>query len=67
MFGGDDSIVYWRCECGQTLQEKLQIPVINRAREQALVIAAKQVYCVDLFMPSISTEIIMLSLPNCSD
>ncbi|CAH1800026.1 unnamed protein product [Owenia fusiformis] len=42
MFGGNDSVIYWKCECGQSLKESLSIPVTNAARENALVVAAQQ-------------------------
>ena len=43
LFGGDDRIVYWKCEAGQTLQENLHVPTTNKAREKALLMAAQQV------------------------
>ncbi len=43
LFGGDDTVVYWRTEVGQTLTEKLAIPVVNHTREAALIIAAQEV------------------------
>ena len=45
LFGGNDNIVYWKCECSQQLNETLSVPVTNPAREKALVIAAQQVVC----------------------
>ncbi|XP_035825915.1 cilia- and flagella-associated protein 47 [Aplysia californica] len=41
-FGGDESIIYWKCESGQTLKESLLIPVTNMVKERALIIAAQQ-------------------------
>lgn len=43
MFGGDERVVYWKCEVGQTLNESLVIPVINLTREKALLMASQQV------------------------
>ena len=42
-FGGDESVIYWKCESGQTLKETLLIPVTNMVKERALIIAAQQV------------------------
>ncbi|XP_076467202.1 cilia and flagella-associated protein 47-like [Babylonia areolata] len=42
MYGGEESVVYWKCETNQTLREKLLIPVTNMARERALILAAQQ-------------------------
>ncbi|CAL1538368.1 unnamed protein product [Lymnaea stagnalis] len=39
---GDSSIIYWRCEAGMTLKEILQIPVVNIAKERALIMASQQ-------------------------
>ena len=39
--GSDENVVHWKCEVGQTLEEKLTVPVINKAQERALMIAAK--------------------------
>ncbi|KAK3775916.1 hypothetical protein RRG08_017206 [Elysia crispata] len=41
-YGGDDSIIYWKCESGVTLKESLLIPVTNMVKERALIIAAQQ-------------------------
>lgn len=43
LFGGDDRVVYWKCEAGQELQENLTIPFNNQAREKALLLASQQV------------------------
>ena len=43
LYGGDDSVIYWKCEANQTLKEKLLIPVTNMAKERALILAAQQV------------------------
>jgi len=43
LFGGDDRVVYWKCEAGQTLEEKLVIPIANKVKEKALLLAAQQV------------------------
>lgn len=43
LFGGDDRVVYWKCEAGQTLQENLCIPHSNTARDRALMLASQQV------------------------
>lgn len=43
MFGGDDAIIYWKCEAGITLKEVLKIPITNAARERALMLASQQV------------------------
>nr|XP_039264663.1 cilia- and flagella-associated protein 47-like isoform X2 [Styela clava] len=42
LFGGNEKIVYWKCETGTQLQETLLLPVTNEAKENALVIAAQQ-------------------------
>ncbi|XP_021363645.1 cilia- and flagella-associated protein 47-like isoform X2 [Mizuhopecten yessoensis] len=42
LFGGDDRVVYWKCESGQTLQENLKVPVLNKTKEKALLMAAQQ-------------------------
>ncbi|XP_077977423.1 cilia- and flagella-associated protein 47-like [Glandiceps talaboti] len=42
VYGGDDRVIYWRCDTNNTLQEELYIPIANKARENALVIAAQQ-------------------------
>ncbi|XP_070567350.1 cilia- and flagella-associated protein 47-like [Ptychodera flava] len=42
IYGGDERIIYWRCETNNTLQEEIHIPIANKARENALVIAAQQ-------------------------
>ncbi|KAK7478911.1 hypothetical protein BaRGS_00029892 [Batillaria attramentaria] len=42
VFGGDENVVYWKCEAGQMLKEKLLIPVTNMAKERALILAAQQ-------------------------
>ncbi|XP_033113331.1 cilia- and flagella-associated protein 47-like isoform X2 [Anneissia japonica] len=42
LYGGDDRVIYWRCDSNQTLNEELTIPLTNTAYEQALVIAAQQ-------------------------
>lgn len=42
LFGGDDRVVYWKCEAGQELQENLIIPYSNQARERALRLASQQ-------------------------
>lgn len=35
-FGGDDRVVYWKCENGETFTEELAVPLENTARENAL-------------------------------
>ena len=42
-YGGDDKVVYWKCEVGQVLQENLAIPMQNQSREKALITAAQNV------------------------
>ncbi|XP_059154686.1 cilia- and flagella-associated protein 47-like isoform X2 [Physella acuta] len=42
MFGGDDSIIYWKCDAGVTLKETLHIPVSNISKERALIQASQQ-------------------------
>ncbi|XP_048239518.1 cilia and flagella-associated protein 47-like isoform X3 [Haliotis rufescens] len=42
MFGGDDRVIYWKCEAGQILKENLLIPVTNMAKERTLTLAAQQ-------------------------
>ena len=39
----EDSIVYWQCKPNVEVQEILHVPVINEARDRALVLAATQV------------------------
>lgn len=43
LFGGDDRVVYWKCEAGTELQEYLTVPLNNGARERALLLASQQV------------------------
>ena len=43
LFGGDERVVYWKCEAGQVLKENLTIPLNNKAREKALLLASQQV------------------------
>ena len=43
LFGGDERVVYWKCEAGQELQENLTVPYKNEARESALILASRQV------------------------
>lgn len=43
LFGGDDRVVYWKCESGQTLKESIHVPITNKAKERALLMAAQQV------------------------
>ena len=43
LFGGDERVVYWKCEAGQVLKENLTIPIINPAKEKALMLASQQV------------------------
>ncbi|KAL4233464.1 hypothetical protein ACF0H5_008145 [Mactra antiquata] len=42
LFGGDDRVVYWKCEAGTELQEYLTVPLNNGARERALLLASQQ-------------------------
>ena len=42
LYGGDDRIVYLRCEAKKEITETLHIPITNVAREHALVVAAQQ-------------------------
>ncbi|XP_076799523.1 cilia- and flagella-associated protein 47-like isoform X2 [Clavelina lepadiformis] len=42
LFGGDDRVVYWKCENNGNLVENLLIPVTNDSKERALRVAAKQ-------------------------
>ncbi|XP_041462969.1 cilia- and flagella-associated protein 47-like isoform X1 [Lytechinus variegatus] len=42
LYGGDDRIIYWRCDSNSILNEELMVPITNSARERALVIAAQQ-------------------------
>lgn len=42
LFGGDDRVVYWKCESGQTLKESIHVPITNKAKERALLMAAQQ-------------------------
>ncbi|XP_052530326.1 cilia- and flagella-associated protein 47 [Tympanuchus pallidicinctus] len=37
-----EPILYLKCRVGQTLEEKLRIPLVNESRERALAIAAQQ-------------------------
>ncbi|XP_064627283.1 cilia- and flagella-associated protein 47-like isoform X2 [Lineus longissimus] len=41
-YGGDDSIVYWKCEVNQTLDETINVPISNAVREKALLLASQQ-------------------------
>lgn len=41
-FGGDERVVYWKCEHNESFTEDLYIPLVNEARENALAIAAQQ-------------------------
>ncbi|XP_070190234.1 cilia and flagella-associated protein 47-like isoform X3 [Littorina saxatilis] len=41
-YGGDDNVVFWKCEANQALKENLLIPVTNMAKERALILAAQQ-------------------------
>lgn len=43
LFGGDDRVVYWKCEAGQTLKESILVPITNKVKERALLMAAQQV------------------------
>ncbi|XP_075257847.1 cilia- and flagella-associated protein 47-like isoform X3 [Convolutriloba macropyga] len=49
LYGGDDRIVYLRCEAKKEISETLHIPITNVARENALVIAAQQLMSVKEF------------------
>ncbi|XP_052240686.1 cilia- and flagella-associated protein 47-like isoform X3 [Dreissena polymorpha] len=42
LFGGDERVVYWKCEAGQELQENLTVPYNNNSRERALMLASQQ-------------------------
>ncbi|XP_022089961.1 cilia- and flagella-associated protein 47-like isoform X2 [Acanthaster planci] len=42
VYGGDDRVIYWRCDSNTVLREELIIPTTNAAREKALVVAAQQ-------------------------
>lgn len=35
-FGGDERVVYWKCEQNESFTEDLYIPLVNEARENAL-------------------------------
>lgn len=35
-YGGDERVVYWKCEHGESFTEDLHIPVVNEAMENAL-------------------------------
>lgn len=35
-FGGDERVVYWKCEHNESFTEDLYIPLVNEARENAL-------------------------------
>lgn len=35
-FGGDDRVVYWKCESGEAFTAELAVPLENAARESAL-------------------------------
>lgn len=41
-YGGDERVVYWKCEHDESFTEDLCIPIVNEARENALAIAAQQ-------------------------
>ncbi len=51
--GIDAGTVYWKCERGQTIRRVLQVPVINKTREDALAVAAQQVSLSELFCSSL--------------
>ena len=36
VFGGDERVVYWKCESSETFTEDLHVPLTNVAREKAL-------------------------------
>ena len=36
IFGGDERVVYWKCDSNETFTENLYIPLTNSAREKAL-------------------------------
>lgn len=35
-FGGDDRVIYWKCDNNESFTENIMIPRINMARENAL-------------------------------
>ena len=35
-FGGDERVVYWKCESHESFTENLYVPIVNEARENAL-------------------------------
>lgn len=41
-FGGDERVVYWKCDNDESFTEDLYIPLANEARENALAITAQQ-------------------------
>ncbi|PFX34680.1 Calponin-likey domain-containing protein 2 [Stylophora pistillata] len=41
-FGGDERVVYWKCDNDESFTEDLYIPLVNETRENALAIAAQQ-------------------------
>lgn len=49
LFGGDDRVVYWKCESGQTLKESIHVPITNKAKERALLMAAQQVKSITVY------------------
>lgn len=42
VFGGNENVIYWKCEANQLLHEKLVIPMTNVTKERALILAAQQ-------------------------
>ncbi|XP_055954756.1 cilia and flagella-associated protein 47 [Patella vulgata] len=40
--GGEETVIYWKCDSGQPLKQTLLIPVTNMTKEKALILAAQQ-------------------------
>ncbi|KAI0223616.1 Cilia- and flagella-associated protein 47 [Lamellibrachia satsuma] len=40
-FRSSTTTIYWKCDVGMTVKEKLHVPIINTAREKALILAAQ--------------------------
>lgn len=54
LFGGDDRVVYWKCESGQTLKESIHVPITNKAKERALLMAAQQVKSITVYWNTVN-------------
>ena len=53
-------MVYWKCEAGQVLKENLTIPIINPAREKALMLASQQVGSVLFYFFNLTVTLVVV-------